>query len=129
MQEIAHLHKAAELLQKYENKNWAEIIPSGDFPKLLKLEPNVDYVRDILANTAANTSNKEGYIDVSLLSEENEFFFFFNKVNKTIADVPSHAVIERYLNKNKEDYRFETKPNPLKELQNRGKDNTTLGRN
>ena len=37
---------------------WEEVIPVGDFPKLLKLEPNVDYVRDILARTAENKKRK-----------------------------------------------------------------------
>lgn len=36
IQEVAHLHKAVELLQKYENKDWNEIIPGGDFPQLFK---------------------------------------------------------------------------------------------
>lgn len=94
----------------------------------MKLESNVDYVRDILAGTARNTSDKEDYTDVSLLAEDSEFFEFQNKINKTVGDVPSHAVIESYLGKNGEDYRFQIKPSPIKELQSRVKDNTTLGR-
>ena len=45
-----------------------------------------------------------------------------------MGDVPSHEVIENYIQKNGEDYRFETKENPIKELQERTKDNTTVGR-
>lgn len=128
MQEVAHLHKAAELLRKYENKDWEEVIPGGDFPKLLKLEPNVDYVRDILARTAENTSNQEDYVNVSSLPDDAEFFRFQSKINKSANDVPSHVVIKNYISKNGEDYRFETKQNPLKELQDRTKDNITVGR-
>lgn len=127
-QEVAHLHKAAELLQKYENKQWQQVIPDGNFPELLKLEPNVEYVRDILANTVNNTADKEGYTQVSSLPKEADFFKFQNKINKNVGDVPSHEVIENYIQKNGEDYRFETKGNPVKELQERTKDNTTVGR-
>lgn len=128
MQEVAHLHKAAELLQKYENKDWQQVIPEGSFPKLLKLEPNIEYVRNILANTVNNTAEREEYIDVSLLPKEADFFKFQNKINKNVKDVPSHKVIENYIQKNGEDYRFEIKENPVSELQERAKDNTTLGR-
>ncbi|MDO4200248.1 MAG: hypothetical protein Q4D57_05820 [Clostridia bacterium] len=128
IQEVAHLHKAVELLRKYENKDWEEVIPGGDFPKLLKLEPNVDYVRDILTNTADNTSYRENYIKVSSSDKNSDFFKFQSKINKNISDVPSHTIIETYINKNGDDYRFETKPNPLKELQDRSKDNTSIGR-
>ena len=30
-QEVAHLHKAAELLARYENKQWQQVIPGGHF--------------------------------------------------------------------------------------------------
>ena len=60
--EVAHLHKAAELLQKYENKAWQEVIPDGCFPELLKLGPNVEYVRRILCNTVSYTAVREDYV-------------------------------------------------------------------
>ena len=31
--EISHLHKAVELLKKYEKKDWQKVIPVGKFPK------------------------------------------------------------------------------------------------
>lgn len=127
-QEVAHLHKATQLLQKYENKEWQQILPGGDFPKLLKLESNISYVRDILANTVTTTSNKEDYIDTSSLSQNSDFFRFQDKVNKISSNVPSHEIIKNYIKNNNEDYRFETEPNPIKELQNRKKDNITIGR-
>ena len=46
--EIGHLHKAAELLKKYENKEWEEVIPCGDFPAPLSLHENIEYVRAVL---------------------------------------------------------------------------------
>lgn len=128
IQEVSHLHKAAELLKKYEKKDWQQVIPEGEFPKLLKLESNIDYVREILSNTVNNTSDKEKYINVSSLLRNVDFFKFQNKINKDIESVPSHEVIKRYIKENGKDYRFETALNPVKELQNREEDNIVIGR-
>lgn len=76
-----------------------------------------------------NFSNREDYLNVSLLPDDADFFRFQSKINKSAKDVPSHGVIKNYINKNGEDYRFETKQNPLKELKDRNKDNITVGRN
>ena len=32
MQEISHLHKAAELLEKYEGKEWQQVLNSANSP-------------------------------------------------------------------------------------------------
>lgn len=128
MQEVAHLHKAADLLKKYEGKEWQQVIPDGEFPELLKLVPNVEYVRDILKNTVNNTSYREEYPDVSQLTKNAEFFKIQNMLNTPINSVSSHKVIESYIMKNGQDYRFETGPNPVKALQCRTKDNVSVGR-
>lgn len=128
IQEIAHLHRAVEMLKKYEKKDWQQVIPIGDFPPLLKLGPNIEYIRNILKTTADNTSDKEGYSKVENLSESSDFFKFQGKINNNVNDVPSHYFIESYINKKGKDYRYETKMNPLKELQEKTKDNYTLGR-
>ncbi len=128
MQEIAHIHMAAQLLQKYENKEWQQIIPGGDFPALLKLQSNIPYVRNILENTVCNTSKKEKYTEASSLSEDSDFNKFQDVVNETINKTPSHEIIETYTEKKDEDYRFEIEPHPIKELQDKTKDNTKIGR-
>ena len=51
MQEIAHLHKAAELLKEYEKKEWQQVIPQGEFAKPLVLKENIDYVRNVIENS------------------------------------------------------------------------------
>jgi rubrerythrin len=83
-QEIAHLHAAKENLQKYENKDWQEVIPNGDFPELIKLQENVDYVRKILKTTVENTGDRESYINVNDLENNSNFFKYNNAVNKKI---------------------------------------------
>lgn len=72
--EVAHLHKACELLNKYENKEWQEVIPNGEFPKLLLLGPNIEYVRNILKNTVNYTAVREEYASVNELPMDFDFF-------------------------------------------------------
>jgi hypothetical protein len=71
--EIVHLHKAAELLKKYEGKEWQEVIPCGEFPEPLSLHENIDYVRGVLKNTVQYTGDKEGYTRVEELGEDADF--------------------------------------------------------
>lgn len=126
-EEISHLHKAADLLEKYEKREWQQIIPGGEFPKLLKLEPNISYVRNVLEKTVNSTSEREKYTDVSSLSQNSDFMNFQRKINEKVSVVPSHEVIEKHIEENKKDYRFETEVHPIKELKG-GSDNTTVGR-
>jgi len=126
--EIAHLHKANELLQKYENKNWQQVIPDGNFPAPISLHENIEYVRNILDTTVQYTGNLEEYINVNKLGPNANFFQFQNIMNPTPIIVPSHTVIESHIDCFGEDYRFEVAPNPVEELRNRNKDNTSVGR-
>ncbi len=128
MQEIAHLHKAAELLARYERKQWQQVIPDGTFPELLNFRENIDYVRDVLANTVYQTSILDNYVEVDKVPDTSKFFFFQNALNCNVASVPSHEVIERYIRQRGMDYRFEVKEHPIRELRNRTCDNTTVGR-
>ena len=128
LQEIAHLHKAKELLWKYECKEWQQVIPCGNFPELLCLRPNIDYVRAIIETTTGNTQRMECVVPLCELSPDDPFFCYQNIVNNNVNSVASHRVIERYIKCKGHDYRFETAPNPLCELQNRRCDNTSLAR-
>lgn len=126
--EVAHLHKACELLNKYENKEWQEVIPNGEFPKLLLLGPNIEYVRNILKNTVNCTAVREKYASVNELPMDFDFFKYQEIVNNNVCCVPSHNVIEQYICKNGIDYRFEVAPNPIIKLQDRMCDNVCVGR-
>ncbi len=126
--EVAHLHKACELLNKYENKEWQEVIPNGEFPKLLLLGPNIEYVRNILKNTVNCTAVREEYASVNELPMDFDFFKYQEIVNNNVCCVPSHNVIEQYICKNGIDYRFEVAPNPIIKLQDRMCDNVCVGR-
>ena len=128
MMEIAHLHKAADLLKKYEGKCWEEVIKDGEFPAPISLHENIDYVRKILNDTVQYTTVKDAYKRVKDLPENADFFRFQNIINPTTDIVPSHNVIETFIRRRGADYRYQVAPSPIPELRNRREDNTSVGR-
>ena len=128
LEEVNHLHQAAELLKKYENKEWQQVIPDGCFPELLTLGENKEYVRNVLAGTVHLTSIKDDYPQVSTVPKDAEFFKFQNILNHDVNQVPSHRVINDYILQKGKDYRYEDKENPIEALRDRTRDNTSVGR-
>lgn len=127
-QELIHLHTAHELLKRYENKEWQQVIPNAEFPSPLRLESNIEYVRAVLGGTVRWTAVRESYQDVSELDGNSDFAKYQKRVNTPLENVVSHTVIEDTIAQNGMDYRFEVAPNPVPELRDRKKDNTQLGR-
>lgn len=127
-QELAHLNSARKLLEKYEGKSHLEVLPNPEFPTLLKIGSNKEYIRQVLKNSVCYTGELETHTKVSKLPKDYQFFKYQNVVNKNVNNVPSHCVIETYLKHHEQDYRYEDKPNPVKELANRQMDNTTIAR-
>jgi hypothetical protein len=126
-QEIAHLHKAAELLETYENKQWEEFLP-GTFPKLLQFHDTRDYVRKILGEQIELTADKEVLKNVHDLPDNHTFFRYQEKVNHDVSSVPSHVIIDQHQQVFDKDYRAEVEPNPVRDLRDRTVDNTTIAR-
>lgn len=127
--EVSHLHKAVDLLKKHEGTDYKKVIGTkGDFPEPLKLGTNKEYVREVLERTVTLTGNRQDYIDVYSLPNDADFFNYQRILIPNENEVPSHIVIEKAIVKLGKDYRYEDKKNPVKELQDRTKDNTTLGR-
>ncbi|MBE6828883.1 MAG: hypothetical protein E7519_01590, partial [Ruminococcaceae bacterium] len=127
-QEISHLHKAVELLRQYEGKDWQQVIPGGEFPKLLQFHDTRDYVRQVLAQQIQLTTNREQYTPVSELPKDHEFFAYQQKVNHDVNSVASHNVIVQHQQKFNIDYRAEAVPNPVQGLSDRTTDNTQIAR-
>lgn len=127
-QEVAHLHKAAELLEKYEQKKWQQVIPNGEFPKLLQFHDTRDYVRKVLGEQILFTANRENYVSINDLPKNHDFFFYQDRVNSDVDTVASHRVIRNHQDKFKVDFRFESEPNPVESLKDRNVDNTTIAR-
>ncbi len=126
--ELAHLHKAAELLEKHENKVWQQVIPHGEFPELLTFHSNIDYVRNVLANTVTLTADGESYEYVENMNHDARFFEYQAEVNKKDSEVASHNVICKYIADNGKDYRYQTAEHPIEELRDRKHDNVSVGR-
>ncbi|MBU3803926.1 MAG: hypothetical protein H9872_04125 [Candidatus Cellulosilyticum pullistercoris] len=127
-QEIAQLHRVAHLLEKYEGKCWNQVIPDGEFPQLLRLHSNKEYIRKIQENTVELTSKLEKYVDVEKLPCDDVFFKMQDILNEPVCQVPSHIVIDELIQENGIDYRYEVAPNPIKALRNRHEDNVCVGR-
>ena len=119
----------ANLLLKYEGKPWQSLYPcGGDFPELLHFESNIDYIRGVLAKTINYTRDNEDYALLKDLKDNANYFKYQKQNVKKPESLPSHKVIEQHIKKFGTDYRFETKKNPVPELQNRKCDNTSVAR-
>ena len=103
------------------------MIKNAEFVKPLSLHENIDYVREVLANTVSLTGNLTDYKDVDALDEKHRFFSYNKQFNSPIENNPSHAVINAHIKKNGQDYRFETQENPIKNLRDRLSDNVKVG--
>ncbi len=127
--ELSHLHAAKDLFEKYEDRQWEEVVPA-EFPTLIRFKQTKEYVRDILENTVENTASREDFVSIEDIPEDHEFYRYQAAVNKSADMVTSHRVIESYQDHSRDgrDYRFEESPNPVPELADRTSDNTSLGR-
>ena len=129
--EVAHLKHVAKLLEKYEKKPVAEVIPNPVFPALLKFGQNKEYLRKVLGETVWVTSDRENYIDVRKLAKDADYFQYNDTVNVKPADVASHLVINQAIKAkgfDGQDYRYQESAHPVPELGNRKKDNVTVGK-
>ena len=128
MIEVSHLHKACELLEKYENKHYSEVIKNPEFPKPLSLHENIEYVRKILGDTVQYTSVSENYKKIENLPADADFFKYQDILIPSTQTVPSHNVIQTKIRQDGFDYRYQVAENPIKELRNRREDNVFVGR-
>ena len=126
--EIAHLHEAARLLEKYEGKQHQQAVGEGTFLPPLKLESNIDHVRAVLSGSVQFTADREAYKPLEQLAQGADFFRYQGVVNADEKHVASHEVINEHIRRFGQDYRWETGANPIPALQNRSVDNTRVGR-
>ncbi len=126
--ELAHLHEAARLLEKYEGKSYQQVVGEGTFPAPLRLESNIDHVRAVLGGTVQFTADREGYSPLEQLRQNADFFRYQGIVNAEEKHVASHNVIEEHIRRFGQDYRFETEKNPIPALRDCHIDNMAVGR-
>ncbi len=126
-QELKHLKIASDLLLKYEGRDFNQLFPTAEFPSLVKLHDNKEYIRKIM-NDVRLTGYKEDTLPVDDLPDSADFFKYQRQVNSNVNQVASHVVIDKYIGKNGKDYRYEVKQSAEKSLRDRKVDNTELGR-
>ena len=127
-EELKHLKIASDILLKYEGRDWEQLFVGGaDFPSLIKLKENKEYVREVMKSVRL-TGYKETTINIDDMPDDAEFFKYQKQVNTSETQVASHLVIDKYIKKHGQDYRFENKPSQEKVLRDRQTDNTDLGR-
>lgn len=126
--EVAHLNLALSYLRKYTKKDIKDLFKEPSFPELLIFGENKEYIRNVINETVYNTSKMESYIDNREYKQCARFSFYQDIVNAKDDMVASHKVIKEAIKLFGEDYRFEETEHPIKELQKRSKDNTTIGR-
>jgi rubrerythrin len=112
--ELGHLQNASAMMQQYEKKDPAEILPK-ELPKPIVFQSNIDYIREILATQTDLTALETGFIHSNELEPYARYYKYQNVVN---ADgVPSEEVVEKNIEKHGRDYRLEIKgPHPVAEL-------------
>jgi rubrerythrin len=127
--EAAHLKHVATLLEKYEKKKAKDVIPAPDFPEPLVFGQNKDYIRSVILSQVWITSDREKYKDVRELPTNADFFYYNNAVNGAPENVASHLIIKQSIKEFKgTDYRYQESTHPIKELDDRKKDNVTVGK-
>lgn len=129
LEECGHLQRVAQLLKTYEGKDWECVFTcGGDFPEPITFKGSIDYIRKVIAETTCVTKDREGYVLVEDLSQKSDFKTYNKQVNGGKNNDACHEVIEKKIKESGEDYRYETDKHPLKELQNRKEDKTTIAR-
>ena len=115
-------------MKKYENKDVKDLFVDPCFPKLLIFGENKEYVRKVIKETIENTSYFEDYVNINELEDTSRYCFYQDTTHKSDEAVASHQVIEKAIEMFGQDYRYEDKKHPIKELQDRKKDNISIGR-
>ena len=130
--EVTHLKTAAKLLKKFENKSYESVFGDGEFPKLLKLGGNKEYIRKVLGSTilltADNTHEKFDYKDIKKISDDHRYFDYQQFMSGDPERNPSHLVIEKAIEKLGKDFRYQDSDHPVKELRSRNNDNVNIAR-
>ncbi|MBO5068221.1 MAG: hypothetical protein J6C62_07465 [Clostridia bacterium] len=127
-EELKHLKIASEMLYKYEGREWEQLFVGGaEFPALIKLKSNKEYIREIIKSVRL-TGYRETMVNINDMPDNADFFKYQRQVNPSASQVASHNVIEKYIKRSGEDYRYEDKPHVEKVLRDRKEDNTDLGR-
>ena len=81
-----------------------------------------------MLTTVQNTCKDSRIVPVQSLDASDPFFAYQGLACGDEKQIASHAVIDQAVSRFGRDYRFETAPHPVRELQSRTQDNTAVGR-
>lgn len=129
--EVSHLKTAVKLLKKFEKKSFESVCGDGEFPNLLKLGGNKEYIRKVLANTVnltADNTVKHDYKDIKKMPDSHRYFDYQNFMSGDPEKNASHLVIQKAIERLGQDYRYQDSEHPVKELRNRKNDNVRIAR-
>ena len=130
--EVSHLKAASHLLKKYENKSFEEVCGDGEFPQLLKLGGNKEYIRKVLADTitftADNTKVIRDFKEIKKIPNNHRYFDYQKFMSGDPERNASHLVIKKAIEKLGNDYRYQDSEHPVKELRSRKSDNVKVAR-
>lgn len=124
MDELEHLHIAAEMMKRYERKDPEQCCP-GTLPEPTIFQSNKDYVRQLLATQVDYTAYQTEFMPLDQVPDRSRYQMYQAAVNNAKGFVPSHKVIEENIKKHGRDYRLETEgKHPVLRLQAREKVST-----
>ena len=113
--EIGHLMIACEIYRQYEKKDPEALLPKEMPDKLVIFESNVDYVRNLMAKQTDFNAHGTEFLPADKFPKDGRYREYQKMVNA--GGVPSEQVIQKYVQKNGQDYRLEIKgPHPVKRL-------------
>lgn len=118
-------NRACSRLRKLWEMAGGDDLPS--FPPPLTLGQSKGYVRDNL-EALGETARRTEYAPVAALAPGADFFRYQKRVCGDGANAPSHRVIQKMIEKQGGDDRFEIAPHPVEALRNRTRDNTWIAR-
>ncbi len=114
--ELGHLQNAIALYKKFERKDPAEFMPES-MPQPMTFESNIDYLREVLEKQTRLTADGPNFVLVDDLPRNHRFFAYQRMINK--GGAPSQQVVKAHIDKQGEDYRFETAQHPLERFRDR----------
>ena len=102
--EVEHLQVAAGLMRRYERRDPERLFQS-QMPPALTFEPNMEYIRGVLAEQVSLTSVEDEFTPIKALPENHRYFDYQGIVNREGA--PSQTVMIEIMRRQGGDYRFE----------------------
>ncbi len=104
MIEIEHLRVASRLVERYDGRDPAELLPAK-MTHLFKFRSNIDYIREILTSQIDLTADGTILVPIDELPGDHLYLSYQEQVNANGS--PSETVVDALILKTGNDYRYE----------------------